>query len=339
MKRVLESFCLCGAPAGSESALYDAARREMSAFGTIEIDKRGNFICTKQGSGKHFLLDAHMDQIGFVVTSIEENGFLKLAKVGGIDRRILPSLEVEVQGKERVFGVIACKPPHLADEKEKDKAPKIEDIAVDTGLPVQELKRIVAIGDRVVLKPHFTALLGERVSATALDDRAGMAIIVRVMQLLQEQGSHAKVSAVFSVGEEVGGKGADNASFAATADEAIVVDVSFASQPQVDSAHQNACMPLGGGAFIGAAPILNQQMVKKLIACAEKNGIDYQVEVMGGKTGTNADGIATAKYGTKTAMVSPPIRNMHTGVEIADIGDLEQCAKLIAAYIISEEEK
>ena len=339
IKQTLKAFCLCGAPAGEESTLYDEARKKLSVYGSCNTDIRGNFICTKEGSGKHFLLDAHMDQIGFAVTSIEENGFLKVAQVGGVDRRVLPSLEVEVLGKERLYGVIACKPPHLAEDKEKDKAPKPEDIAIDTGLCTEALKQKVSLGDRVVLKPYFAPLLGERVCGTALDDRAGMTILVRVMELLKKQGSKAKITAVFSVGEEVGGKGADNAAFAAEADEAIVIDVSFGAQPEIGGAHKYACMPLGGGAFIGAAPLLDKRMTQSLIACAEENGIPYQIEVMGGKTGTNADGIATAKYGVKTATVSPPVRNMHTGVEVADIGDLEHCAKLIAAYILREEEK
>ena len=337
MKELLQAFCLCGAASGHESALHETAHRVMSAYGECTTDRRGNFICTKQGSGKHYLLDAHMDQIGFVVTSIEPNGFLKVAKVGGVDRRVLPSLEVEVAGKECIFGVIACKPPHLSDEKEKDKAPKIEDISIDTGLSEEVLKQTVSLGDKVVLKPYFAPLLGDRVCGTAIDDRAGMAILARVMQILQEKQSDARVSVVFSVSEEIGGKGADNASFALQADEAIAVDVSFAAQPEIDSAHQHAAMPMGGGAFIGIAPILNKAMSDAMIACARENGIDYKVEVMGGRTGTNADGIATAKYGTKTVTVSPPIRNMHTGVEVVSLGDLEHCARLIAAYIMRQE--
>ena len=147
------------------------------------------------------------------------------------------------------------------------------------------------------------------------------------------------MSAVFSVGEEVAGKGADNAAFASQAEEAIVVDVSFASQKEVGGKHKNSTMPLGGGAFIGVAPILCRQVSDGLIDCARQHGINYQIEVMNGRTGTNADGIACAKYGTKTAMVSPPIRNMHTAVEVASLADLESCAALIAHYILSKEGK
>lgn len=337
IKEILKKFCLVSAVSGGESEIYKTAAEIMQPFGECKTDKRGNFICEKNGDGRHYLLDAHMDQIGFAVTEICENGFLKVAKVGGIDRRVLPSQEVIVLGKEPVFGIICCKPPHLSDEKEKNKAPKIEDIAIDTGLSGEKLSELVSLGDRVVFNPYFGELLNGRVTGTSIDDRAGMAIIARSMELLKDKNCKSKITAVFSVQEEVNGKGAINASFACEADEAIAVDVSFASQPEVSAAHKNSTMPLGGGVFIGAAPILSTQMTKGFINTAEKNNIKYEVEVMGGRTGTNADEIAIAKFGTKTITLSPPIRNMHTPVEVADLSDLEAVAELIAAYILERE--
>ena len=339
LKEVLKKLCLVPAPAGAESALHAAAREVMAPFGKCEADKRGNFICTKEGSGKHFLLDAHMDQIGLAVTAIEPGGFLKVGKVGGMDRRVLPGAEVLVLGKEPVYGIISAKPPHLTADKERGKAPDFEDLAVDTGLEEAQLRSLVALGDPVVYRPYFGELLGDTVTATALDNRAGMAILARVMELLQQQDSCAQVSAVFSVGEEVGGRGADNAAFAIDAEEAIVVDVSFALQSEIAAKQRLHAMELGGGAFIGIAPILSKEMCDGLIAVAKDSHIDYQLEIMSGKTGTNADGIACAGTGTKAAMVSPPIRNMHTAVEVARLSDLEQCAQLIARYILAKEGK
>lgn len=339
IKEVLKQFCMTGAPAGAESEAYHVAKAVMAPFGDCYTDQRGNFICRKEGEGMHFLLDAHLDQIGFVVTSIEKNGFLRVDKVGGIDRRTLPSLEVEILAKEKIYGVIASKPPHLSKDSEGAKAPVMEEIAIDTGLSEEELKQTVSLGDKVYFRPHFCELLNGNISAVGVDDRAGMAIIARVMELLLAADSCARISAVFSVGEEVAGKGAVNASYAAQADEAVVVDVSFAAQPEVDSAHQHAVMPLGSGAFIGVAPILSSEMSQQMIQIAKENDIPYAVEVLNGTTGTNADGIAVARYGTKTVCVSPPIRNMHTAVEVVNLGDLEHCARLIAAYILSKEGK
>ena len=337
IKEILKQFCLCSSVSGEEQEISDKAREIMAPFGECETDKRGNFFCRKAGQGKHFLLDAHMDQIGFSVTEICDGGFLKIAKVGGIDFRVLPSQEVVVLGKRKLFGIIGAKPPHLTGAKEENSAPQPEDISVDTGLSKEELEKCVSLGDRVVFKPFFSCLSGSVVTGTSIDDRAGMAIIARTMEILKENGSRSKVTALFSVQEEVGSQGATNASFVTRADEAIAVDVSFASQPEIPSDKSSHSMPLGGGVFIGISPVLDREMFDKMKCVADKNSIKYEIEVMGGRTGTNADGIAFAGYGTKTLTLSPPIRNMHTPVEVANTDDLESVAQLIARYILSEE--
>lgn len=337
LKEILKQFCLCSSVSGEEDEISEKACEIMSPFGKCESDIRGNFLCRKAGQGKHFLLDAHMDQIGFTVTEICEGGFLKIAKVGGIDFRVLPSQEVLVLGKEKVFGIIGAKPPHLTGTKEENSAPKPEDISVDTGLSKEELEKCVSLGDRVVFKPFFSELDGSVVTGTSIDDRSGMAIIARTMEILKENGSKSEVTALFSVQEEVGSQGATNASFALGADEAIAVDVSFASQPEIPADKLSHTMPMGGGVFIGISPVLDREMFEKMKSVADKNSIKYEIEAMGGRTGTNADGIASAAYGTKTITLSPPIRNMHTPVEVVDINDLESVAQLIAQYILSEE--
>ena len=337
LKEILKQFCLCSSGSGDEKEISDKAFEIMSPFGECETDVRGNFLCRKAGQGKHYLLDAHMDQIGFSVTEICEGGFLKIAKVGGIDFRVLPSQEVVVLGSKPLFGIIGAKPPHLTNSKEEDSAPKPEDIAVDTGLSKEELESIVSLGDRVVFKPFFSELGNSVVTGTSVDDRAGMAIIARTMQILKEKGSTSQITALFSVQEEVGNQGANNASYKLQANEAIAVDVSFASQPEIPSDKASHSMAMGGGVFIGIAPILDREMFEKMKAVAEENKIKYEVEVMGGRTGTNADAIAKAKFGTKTMILSPPIRNMHTPVEVVDLNDLESVAQLIAQYILKEE--
>ncbi len=339
LKEILKQFCLCSSASGEEQEISEKAREIMAPFGKCESDLRGNFFCRKAGKGKHYLLDAHMDQIGFTVTEICSDGFLKIAKVGGVDFRVLPSQEVIVLGKEKVFGIIGAKPPHLTGNKEENAAPKPEDIAVDTGLSKEALEKCVSLGDRVVFKPFFAELGESVVTGTSIDDRAGMAIIARAMEILKEKGSNSQVTALFSVQEEVGNQGADNASFALQADEAIAVDVSFASQPEIPADKKDHAMPMGNGVFIGYAPVLDREMFEKMKAVANENGIKYEIEAMGGRTGTNADGIATAGCGTKTVTLSPPIRNMHTPVEVVDINDLESVAQLIARYILKEEEQ
>ena len=172
-------------------------------------------------------------------------------EVGIATYKLLRHLGLDVEYPE---GQTCCGQPMANAGFESQAIPlaaKFEDICIDTGLSSEVLKEKVSLGDKVVLKPYFGEMLGGNVTGTAIDDRAGMAILAKTMELLKKNGATSKITAVFSVGEEVGGKGAGNASFYTEAEEAIAVDVSFASQPEVDGAHKNATMPLGGGAFIG----------------------------------------------------------------------------------------
>lgn len=333
LTQTLKELCLCRGISGNENSVAEYAYKMMNAFGECYTDARGNFICRKKGKGKKYLLDAHMDQIGFVVTEICDNGFVKVAKVGGVDKRTLSAQEVIICASKPVYGVILAKAPHLTDKSERSKASDISDISVDTGLCGEELKKRISLGDPVIFKPHFAELISGRVTGTAIDDRSGMLIIARTLEILKESELQSDITAVFSVQEEVGGGGAANASFACEADEAFVVDVSFAEQPEISESKLRHCMKLGGGVFIGVAPVLSRKMSEKLIEIAKAQGIPFSLEVMGGKTGTNADGVAAVGCGKAVSTISPPIRNMHTAVEIADIRDIEASARLISKYI------
>ena len=163
-----------------------------------------------------------------------------------------------------------------------------------------------------------------------MDDRAGCAALIRCAQLLHGENLSCGLTVLLSSREEVGGQGAQTGTFSLEPTEAIVVDVSFAAQPGVDPAK---CGKLGGGPMIGMAPILNRPMVHRLKELAKKNEIPFTMEIMGGETGTNADGIAVSRAGVHTAMVSIPLRYMHTPVEVIDVQDVEYTARLLAEYV------
>jgi endoglucanase len=191
--------------------------------------------------------------------------------------------------------------------------------------------KIVSPGDRITFNGGFSKLLGNRVASPSVDDRAGVAAILRCLEMLEGKELNCRLSVMFSVQEETGGSGAQTAAFSAQADEAIAVDVSFASAPDVSSEKYAS---LGGGAMIGYAPSLDYAMSKKLKDIAERENIPYQCEVMGGKTGTDCDEIQVAGKGVKTSLISVPLRNMHTAIEVCDLADIESTARLMAEYII-----
>lgn len=330
LSALLEKLCSAKGVSGAENEAAAVAARLLEKYMPVTVDALGSVTGTRGEGGVHILLDAHLDQIGLVVTAIDDGGFLKVAKCGGADIRVLAASEVTVHGKEKIFGVITSTPPHLSTPDDSGKAKGFDDIAVDIGMDKETAEKYVSLGDRITFNGEFMHLAGNRVSSPSIDDRAGVAAILRCLEILEERDLDCRLSVCFSVQEETGGSGAQTAAFSADADEAIAVDVSFASAPGV-SAEKYAA--LGGGAMIGYAPSLDYEMSKKLRNIAERENIPNQCEVMGGKTGTNCDEIQVAGKGVKTALISVPLRNMHTAVEVCDLEDIESTARLMAEYI------
>lgn len=321
-----ELTCAYGV-SGDEDEICTLLKEKLSAYGEVTIDAMNNVSCTF-GEGAHFLLDAHLDEIGFVVTDITEDGFVKFSKIGGIDTRILPAFEVTILGKKKINGIISTKPPHLQSGEEAKQAPKLSDLAIDTGYTKDALKEMISLGDRIVFRRNFTRLLNTQLSASCLDDRSGVASILLCLDRLKEL--PCRITVLFSSQEEVGTRGAKIGAYAKDADEAICVDVSFAYTNGCD---KDECGEIGKGAMIGFSPILDKSISKKLVNTADKYKIPYQQEIMPGRTGTNADVISISESGIKTALISIPEKYMHQCVEVVDTKDVEAVADLICAYI------
>lgn len=330
LSAMLEALCKAKGVSGAENEAAAVASEMLGRFMPAKTDALGSVTGRKQGRGPHILLDAHLDQIGLIVTAIDSDGFLKFTKCGGADRRVLAAAEVTVHGKEKLFGVVTSTPPHLAKPDEASKALPFDEMAVDIGLAKEDAEKLVSLGDRVTFNGEYLQLMGNRVSSPSIDDRAGVAAIIRCLEILEEKGIECNLSVMFSVQEETGGSGAQTGAFAAEADEAIAVDVSFASAPSVSGEKYAS---LGKGTMIGFAPSLDYKMSKRLEAIAKREKIPYQPEVMGGKTGTNCDEIQVSGKGVKTALLSVPLRNMHTACEVCDLEDIENTARLMAEYI------
>ena len=312
---------------GAEEGIYAVLKELLSDIGEVWKDDLNNVFCTF-GSGYHFMLDAHTDEISLVVKDITDDGFIKVGKSGGVDNRMLLAIEVSIWGKEEVMGVISTLPPHLKKEEE-EKAPQFEDVAIDVGLTKEQAEKVISLGDMVTFKKNFTELLGNQLSASALDDRSGVAVLILALNMLKD--APCKITAMFSSQEEVGIRGAKVGAYDKAVDEAITVDVSFGYSPMCK---KSDCGELGKGPMIGFSPILDRRMSNDLVSVAEKCDIPYQKEVMGGgRTGTNADVISLNQCGIRTALVSVPEKYMHSPIEVVDITDVENSAKLIAEYI------
>ena len=303
-----KKLCEATGPSGRECAAYAAAKELLSPMGEVKRTPLGSLLCCvnegKEGA-PHLLLEAHLDQIGFIVTRVEE-GFLRFSKIGGIDARWLPATPVVIHAAAGDYpGIITSVPPHLAGDG-SDHSIKIENLLIDTG---------------------FTAETAAKLAGPALDDRIGCAAVIAAAEEIAAEKPDCRVTVLLSSMEEVGGQGAETGGFTSQPDYAIAVDVSFGDgfgcAPEKTS-------PLGGGTMLGYAPTLNRDFTLKLKKLAETHEIPLQHEPMGGRTGTDADELATAGRGIKMALLSIPLRSMHTVAETIDPEDAANTARLMA---------
>jgi len=275
------------------------------------------------------MLDAHIDQIGMVVTNVDEKGFLTVTKAGGIDIRMLPSRRVTVHGKEKIRAVFCSTPPHLASGEQEFK--DISDIKLDTGLG-EKARDLISVGDFVTFSAEPQELTGGRVAGKSFDNRASVACLIETARRLSGEKLPFNVAFVLSDSEELGLRGIRPATFKLDPNEAVVLDVSFGDGIGISP---EECGKLGEGGMIGVSPALDKGITQKLIKTAKEKEIPYQLEAMGAQSGTNADMISVTKTGVRTCTLSIPLRNMHTDAEILDLKDLESVCDLICAYILS----
>lgn len=275
------------------------------------------------------MLDAHIDQIGMVVTNIDDNGFLTVAKSGGIDIRSLPSRRVIVHGKEKINAVFCSVPQHLSSDS-KDFS-DISEMKIDSALG-KKAKDVISLGDYVTFSTKPFELLSNKVCGPSFDNRVGVACLIETAKRLKDKKLPFNVAFVLSDGEELGLRGTKTATYKVNPDEAIVLDVSFGDGIGISSEESGK---LGNGGMIGFAPVLSRNISKKLVDTAKENNIPYQTEVMGRSTGTNADMVGISREGVKTCTLSIPLRNMHTDCEIACLTDMENVCELLVNYILS----
>ncbi len=294
----------------------------------VKLSRGGSVIgirrCGRENAPK-LMLEAHLDQIGLMVTGIDDNGFVKFTNIGGVDSRILPSSEVYVLGNQKVYGVVGAKPPHLKGKEDKDKLPEIGDLLIDTGMDKEALQKQISVGDAIIMKNEFTPLLNNECFAPAMDNRAGMTAVLSAIEGIEN--SSYDIYIAFSTEEELGLHGAYSVAREIQPDLAVVVDVTHGMTP--DTKDEIGVFNTGSGTIICRGPNFDNSLTRALVECAKKNGVKYDIEVAAGNSGTNAWAIQTAMSGIKTLLLSIPLKYMHTSVETLDLSDIEETARLI----------
>lgn len=330
MVQTLTQLCQTAAVSGFEKHGAAVAAELLSPYcNKLKIDAFGNIFGMRDcGASKTVLLDAHLDQIGFVVTQVLDGGFLRFAPCGGVDPRMLLGHEVWILTEKPLYGIISCMPPHLLQANEQNKAVPIEEMLIDTGLI--EAKSQIPVGTPIVFAENICQLSSGSMTGKCLDDRAGIAAILDALEKLQSSSCKVNIAVQLTVQEETTGLGAGIGTFAIQPDAAIAIDVGHAKTPDASA---ESTFAYGGGVMIGMGPNLDRRLTQALIKTARAEEIPYQLEVMEGNTGTNAWNMQIAGCGTAMALLSIPLRYMHTPIESIKLCDLEAVSTLLYHFL------
>lgn len=332
LRELTEKLCALAGPSGAEGPVFRYVSEYAKPFcDEVKTDALGNLIavkrCAKPGA-KALLLDAHMDEIGFVITAAEE-GFLRFAALGGIDPRILPATEVRILAEEPLFGVIDTLPPHILTEEEMSRAVPIHKLCIDAGLSQEEAEKLCPPGTVAVFAAGCRPMGSELLCGKSLDDRSCAAVLLKAFEELCGKELNVDLILMLSTQEEVGGRGAMVGAWGAAPDYAIVVDVTFAKTPDTGDVN----IELGKGAAVGIGPNMSTPMTKALLRLAAEKEIPVQREVLPGRSGTNAEEIQVTRMGVATALISLPERYMHTPSEVVSLADMDAVRRLVVEYV------
>lgn len=306
----------------------------------VRTDALGNVIALKRGSGlasgehPRIMLAGHMDEIGLIVTKIDR-GFLRFATVGGFDARTLLGQEVIVCGRRPLPGVIGCRPPHVLPAAENERVIPLDELFIDVGLTPEAVAEAVQVGDLITARRELTELAGKYLAAKALDDRAAVAAIAVCLELLGKRRHSWDVYAVATVQEEVGLRGAITSAYGVAPQLAIAVDVTHGNQCGVP---ESETVTMGGGPPIGIGANFHPRVHQRLVETARAHEIPYQIEPTPARSGTDAWAIQVSREGVPTALLSIPLRYMHTPVETVNTQDIERTGRLMAEFIAGLDE-
>lgn len=334
MDKLLAALSGAPAPAGFEKAVLSIIKSELLTLcPEVRTDNLGNLISLFRSAAPNaplLMIDAHMDEIGLIVTSIDDNGFLKFACVGSYDTRVLPDSEVIILADSPIPGIICCLPPHVQSASEMDEFVKTGELAIDIGFDKTKASELVKPGTFIASAADFRPLENNRYTGKALDNRACIAAVISALKAVRDLELDYDIAFVASVQEELGTRGAKPAAFSLNPDAAIVLDVTFGASPDTPSGDS---FELGKGITLCVGPAVDRKLTGKLFDLTDKFEIPCHPEVYARSTGTNATPIQVSNAGIPVAVISIPLRYMHTPCEVVDFTDLNYASLLLAEFI------
>lgn len=333
---LLKKICETPGAPGFEYAIRNVVIEEIrDLVDEFRIDAMGNLICLKKGQeSKKIAVTAHMDEISFIVSHIDKDGFIRFQPLGGFDPKTLTAQRVIIHGKKDIIGVMGSKPIHIMSPEERKKSPEIKDFFIDTGLPGEEVQELISIGDPITRERELIEM-GQCVNSKSLDNRVSVYILIELLKELKGKSIPYDLYAIFTVQEEVGLRGAQTASYSVAADFGINVDVTIAfdvpgAQPQ------EMVSKLGGGTAIkvlDGTSICDHRMVKFLKQTASKHNIKYQMEILA-MGGTDTAFLQRAGHGSIAGAISIPTRHIHQVIEMAHKEDIRLSIDLLREAVL-----
>ena len=326
-------------PSGFEQPVQRRIRKYMKGFAdSVRTDVHGNVIGAVNEKAKlRVMLAGHADEIGYMVTHIDSEGFVYFDAIGGVDVSLLPGLRVEIHAAGGVVrGVIGKKPIHLMTPKERDAVPKIHELWLDIGAKnKKDAAKVVAVGDAVTVVSSFEVLRNEVAVSRGFDNRIGSFIVTEALKRLSKKKPKVAVHAVSTVQEELGLRGSRTSAFSVDPHAGIAVDVGFASDFPGAEKKKLGTVSLGDGPMVARGANVNPVLGEHLVAVARKKRIPFQMTAEPRATGTDANAIQITRGGVAAALVSVPNRYMHTPVELVSLKDVENTVRLLAEAILA----
>lgn len=340
MLSLLKELCAASGVSSWEDPVREVIRAKAEPYAdSIRVDALGNLIVFKKGkkaTGNKLLLSGHMDEVGLMITRIEDDGTLRFDSVGGIDRRVLMGKRVYV-GEKEIPAVIGSKPIHLTSADECKRVPKMDELYLDLGVENKEqAEELVSLGDIAVFDPECVEFGDGLLKAKAIDDRVGCAVMLKLL----EEELPMDCTFVFSVQEEVGTRGAFGYAFSVKPEIALVVEGTTAADIPGTPEHLTVCAPGKGPVipFMDRGTIYDRELFELLRKLAEENDIPWQTKhLIAG--GTDARTIQRSRTGVRVAGVAAALRNIHSAASVGAVADFENMLKLARLFIAAVAEE
>lgn len=336
IKETLKALCnemtIAGFEYRAENKIREICR---GIFDEIRVDGLGSVVLVKKcalANAPKMLIDAHLDNVGMMVTGIKDGGFLSVVQIGGLDPRVLPATEVTVYGKEEIYGLVTSTPPHLR-RAGANGAPAIEELYIDTGYTKEKLQEIVSVGDPVGYRLKFTEMANDFVTSSGLDDKACAAGIIEAMRDINADELKYDVYVTLSAQEETGKNGSARVSFGIDPEIAIITDVNFASG---DGTPDYECIKCEKGASLDISSLADKRLTRNIRKLLTDKGVKHQIICEPGRTYTNNEGLLISGNGVRTAVLSVPLRSMHTPCETVNLKDILSLKEIIGVIVREE---